>query len=129
MSISIIKPKWNAEIEAYIATIDGKKFIIDIDAPTKSEPSKSADVQNRSLIKGKKGKAGKPLKPSTLLIKSGATFEDVLEKFPKFKRSNYDQTRGRLGLSKKRKANKTAEKKPVKKVTKQASKQVPNATT
>lgn len=102
MAIEIIKPIWIKEIDAYVATIGGVKYIIDID----SKPVMGKAQKSEKTVKPTSKKGGRALSPSTELIKSGASYEEVVNKFPGFKKSNYDQTRSRLGLAKAKKGTK-----------------------
>ena len=124
MSISIIKPKWNAEIEAYIATIDGKKYILDIDKPQEITHKAS------KVTKGKKAAIPKDTDAVKDLIKTDASYAEVKKAFPKVSRSSYYQYRKRLGMAgKKKKGTKPTkvEKTTSKKNTAKAVKKAPKA--
>lgn len=52
MSVSIIKPKWNADVEAYIATINGKKYIVDLDfSPSGYKKKNSSKSKGKTRIR------------------------------------------------------------------------------
>jgi hypothetical protein len=100
MSVSIIKPKWNADIEAFIATIDGKKYIVDIDTSIINIPAVKSVF---SKSKGKSRFRSNNTEAIKAYITSGATFAEVTAKFPQVSKASYYQYRNRLGLTKAKK--------------------------
>lgn len=98
MSVSIIKPKWNADVEAYIATIDGKKYIVDLD---------SSGMGSKKIISPKSKGKTRVRSNNTAAIKSfitsGASFNEVIANFPQVSKASYYQYRNRLGLTKAKK--------------------------
>ena len=99
MSIQIIKPRWNNEIEAYIVTIDGQKYILDIEAKQPIASSAPAQVKPTRSMKKRK-KTGKRGKPNLIreMIATGASFKEVKAKFPKLSSGSFYQYRKRLGI-------------------------------
>lgn len=96
MAIEVIKPIWVDLIDAYVVKIGGKSYVIDLDVkPAKSKPAKAEKSESRKLEKS--------LSEELILIQSGASYEEVIEKFPDYKKPSYYQARKRLGLSKKTK--------------------------
>ncbi|MFA6342161.1 MAG: hypothetical protein WCX75_04820 [Fibrobacteraceae bacterium] len=95
MSVSIIKPKWNADVEAYIATINGKKYIVDLDfSPSGYKKKNSSKSKGKTRIRSNNTGAIKTF------ITSGASFNDVVANFPQVSKASYYQYRNRLGLTK-----------------------------
>ncbi|MCK9181837.1 MAG: hypothetical protein M0P13_03005 [Fibrobacteraceae bacterium] len=121
MSISILKAKWNEDLEAFVAKIDGKTFVLDLPkckcdgkcecgkckGKEKNKLSTKVMKKNAAALKvltnvksAEKKRKSNPVKD---LIATGAPFESVSKKYPKLSRISYYQYRNRLGLTKHRK--------------------------